>query len=76
MKEGDFDDFMNQMDLGDPDPSNHSQGSVVQMILQTGFLMKKLMTGGNVIDYICIQTWDKQFQCVRIIMFINHLQIQ
>ena len=26
MKECDFDDFMNQMDLGDPDPSNHSSG--------------------------------------------------
>ena len=26
MKEGGLDDFMNQMDLGDPDPSNHSSG--------------------------------------------------
>jgi hypothetical protein len=26
MKQGDFDDFLNQMDLGDPDPSNHSSG--------------------------------------------------
>lgn len=26
MKEGDLDDFMNKMDLGDPDPSNHSTG--------------------------------------------------
>ena len=26
MKEGDFDDFLNQMDIGDPDPSNHSSG--------------------------------------------------
>jgi|TARA_B100001094_G_C18088437_1_gene749050 hypothetical protein len=26
MKEGGFDDFLNQMDLGDPDPSNHSLG--------------------------------------------------
>jgi hypothetical protein len=23
MKEGDMDDFLNQLDLGDPDPSNH-----------------------------------------------------
>ena len=36
------------------------------MILQTGFLMKKLMTGGNVIDdYVTVVTWDKQFQCIR-----------
>ena len=26
MKEGGLDDFMNQMDLGDPDPSNHRTG--------------------------------------------------
>ena len=26
MGEGGLDDFMNQMDLGDPDPSNHSSG--------------------------------------------------
>ena len=26
MKEGGLDDFMNQMDLGDPDPSNHKTG--------------------------------------------------
>ena len=26
MEEGGLDDFMNQMDLGDPDPSNHSSG--------------------------------------------------
>ena len=26
MQEGGLDDFMNQMDLGDPDPSNHSSG--------------------------------------------------
>ena len=26
MQEGSLDDFMNQMDLGDPDPSNHSSG--------------------------------------------------
>ena len=26
MKEGGLDDFMNQMDLGDPDPSNHKSG--------------------------------------------------
>ena len=26
MKEGGLDDFMNQMDLGDPDPSNHRKG--------------------------------------------------
>ena len=26
MQDGDLDDFMNQMDLGDPDPSNHSSG--------------------------------------------------
>ena len=36
------------------------------MTLQTGFHMKKLMTGGNVIDdYVTVTTWDKQFQCVR-----------
>ena len=26
MKEGGMDDFLNQMDLGDPDPSNHKTG--------------------------------------------------
>ena len=26
IKEGGLDDFMNQMDLGDPDPSNHRTG--------------------------------------------------
>ena len=26
MKEGDMDDFMNRMGLGDPDPSNHKTG--------------------------------------------------
>ncbi len=26
MQEGGLDDFMNQMDLGDPDPSNHRTG--------------------------------------------------
>lgn len=26
MQEGSLDDFMNQMDLGDPDPSNHRTG--------------------------------------------------
>ena len=26
MKEGSLDEFMNQMDLGDPDPSNHRSG--------------------------------------------------
>ena len=26
MREGGLDDFMNQMDLGDPDPSNHRTG--------------------------------------------------
>ena len=26
IKEGSLDDFMNRMDLGDPDPSNHSTG--------------------------------------------------
>ena len=26
MQEGDLDDFMNRMDLGDPDPSNHRTG--------------------------------------------------
>jgi len=26
MKEGSLDEFMNQMDLGDPDPSNHKSG--------------------------------------------------
>ena len=26
MQEGSLDDFMNQMDLGDPDPSNHKTG--------------------------------------------------
>ena len=26
IKEGGLDDFLNQMDLGDPDPSNHSSG--------------------------------------------------
>jgi len=26
MQEGGLDDFMNQMDLGDPDPSNHRKG--------------------------------------------------
>ena len=26
MKEGGLDDFMNQMDLGDPDPSNYRKG--------------------------------------------------
>lgn len=26
MQEGDMDDFMNQLDLGDPDPSNHKTG--------------------------------------------------
>ena len=26
MKEGSLDDFMNKMDLGDPDPSNHRTG--------------------------------------------------
>jgi hypothetical protein len=26
MKEGGLDDFMNKMDLGDPDPSNHRTG--------------------------------------------------
>ena len=36
------------------------------MILQTGFRMKKPMTGGNVIDdYVTVVTWDKQFQCIR-----------
>ena len=36
------------------------------MILRTGFRMKKLMIGGNVInDYVTVTTWDKQFQCVR-----------
>ena len=36
------------------------------MILRTGFLTKKLMTGGNVTDdYITVTSWDKQFQCVR-----------
>ena len=36
------------------------------MILWTGFLTKKQMTGDNVIeDYITITTWDKQFECIR-----------
>lgn len=26
MQEGDMDDFMNKLDLGDPDPSNHKSG--------------------------------------------------
>lgn len=26
MKEGSLDDFMNKMDIGDPDPSNHRKG--------------------------------------------------
>ncbi|NDB55436.1 hypothetical protein EB169_06345 [archaeon] len=26
MNEGDLDDFMNKMDIGDPDPSNHKTG--------------------------------------------------
>ena len=26
MKEGDIDDFLNQMDLGDPNPNNHKTG--------------------------------------------------
>jgi hypothetical protein len=26
MQEGSLDDFMNQLDLGDPDPSNHKSG--------------------------------------------------
>ena len=26
MQEGGLDDFMNKMDLGDPDPSNHKTG--------------------------------------------------
>jgi len=26
MQEGDMDDFLNKMDLGDPDPSNHKSG--------------------------------------------------
>lgn len=26
MKEGDMDDFLNQLDLGDPDPQNHKKG--------------------------------------------------
>lgn len=26
MQEGSLDDFMNKMDIGDPDPSNHSSG--------------------------------------------------
>jgi hypothetical protein len=26
MNEGDLDDFLNQLDLGDPDPSNHRTG--------------------------------------------------
>jgi len=26
MQQGGLDDFMNQMDLGDPDPSNHKTG--------------------------------------------------
>lgn len=26
MQEGDMDDFLNQLDLGDPDPSNHRTG--------------------------------------------------
>jgi len=35
------------------------------MTLQTGFLMKKQTTGGNVTDYVCITSWDEQFQCTR-----------
>ena len=35
------------------------------MILQTGFLMKKRMIGDNVIDYVCIQTWDYKLECIR-----------
>ena len=23
------------------------------------------MTGGNVTDYICITSWDNQFECIR-----------
>ena len=26
MQEGDLDDFLNQLDIGDPDPSNHKTG--------------------------------------------------
>jgi hypothetical protein len=26
MQEGDMDDFLNQLDLGDPDPQNHKTG--------------------------------------------------
>ena len=31
-----MDDFMNKMGLGDPDPSNHRTGSMVQTKLLTG----------------------------------------
>jgi len=23
------------------------------------------MIGGNVTDYICVQTWDPEFECIR-----------
>ena len=65
MQEGGLDDFMNQMDLGDPDPSNHSSGFGSPDDIVDGFRTKKLMIGDNVIDYVCIQTWDPIFECMR-----------
>ena len=36
------------------------------MKLLNGFIKKKQMIGGNVInDFITVVTWDKQFQCTR-----------
>ncbi len=35
------------------------------MILKTGSKEINLMTGDNVTDYVCVQTWDPIFECVR-----------
>jgi hypothetical protein len=45
MQEGGLDDFMNALDLGDPDPSNHRTGLIVLMILLISLLEINQRTG-------------------------------
>tara|TARA_B100000902_G_scaffold184650_1_gene177197 strand:- start:856 stop:1083 length:228 start_codon:yes stop_codon:yes gene_type:complete len=33
--------------------------------LRVGFIKKNLMIGDNVTDYVCVQTWDPIFECMR-----------
>jgi len=35
------------------------------MISRTGSIKIKEMIGVNMTDYVCVITWDRQFECIR-----------